>query len=231
MQKRDMPKDLAEIDAQLQEAARGLGLTFSAGQLRQLIQYLEQLNKWNAAYNLTAIRDVNEQLVMHIFDCMAIVPHLAGLLKPASVLVDVGSGGGLPGVVLAICFPEVQVHCVDTVGKKAAFITQLIGALALTNLHAHHARIENLQLSKSLPAATLITSRAFSSLAEFVRLTRHLIAPAGKWAAMKGQLPRDELEVLPDDVVLDSVIKLQVPKLEAERHLLLLRCTQHAASA
>lgn len=144
------------------------------------------------------------------------------LLADGAVVLDVGSGGGLPGVVLAICAPAVQVYCVDTVGKKAAFLIQVRAELELTNLHAIHARVESLQAPRDLPAPTLIVSRAFSSLELFVSLTRHLLAPGGRWAAMKGAFPEQEIDALPPAVRLVSAITLEVPKLDARRHLLLL---------
>jgi 16S rRNA (guanine527-N7)-methyltransferase len=187
-----------------------------------LLKYLDQLNKWNAAYNLTAIRDAEEQMVMHLFDCLAIVPHLNDQLQTGAVVLDVGSGGGLPGAVIAICSPGVQVHCVDAVGKKSAFVTLVKGALALPNLHAHHARVEAMSAPVDLPWATLVISRAFSSLPEFIKLTQHLRAPSGTWAAMKGVMPHEEVSALPSDCRVVQAISLKVPELKAERHLLML---------
>lgn len=238
-------------------AADALGLLLDARQLDLLLQYLTLLRKWNAVYNLTAIRDTSAMLVQHLFDCLAIVPalrtaHVDGarasvvpeigsldtrsgvvtdpgptapsvdLLADGAVILDVGSGGGLPGVVLAICAPGAKVYCVDTVGKKAAFLTQVRAELGLTNLHAIHARVESLQAPRDLPAPSLIVSRAFSSLELFVSLTRHLLAPGGRWAAMKGAFPEQELDALPPPVRLSSAITLEVPRLDARRHLLLL---------
>lgn len=215
----------------LADAAAALGLALSAGQQQHLLDYCALLRRWNSVYNLTAIRDPAAMLVQHLFDCLAIVPPLraapgaAGgrdLLHDGATILDVGSGGGLPGVVLAICAPGARVICVDAVGKKTAFITQVRADLGLTNLEAIHARVEDLQAPRDLPAASLIVSRAFSSLAQFVSLTRHLIAPDGVWAAMKGQLPGDEIEALPAPVGLRATITLAVPQLDAQRHLLLM---------
>jgi len=205
---------LAELQLPLDERACAL-----------LLDYLGQLQKWNAVYNLTAIRDPREMLVQHLFDCLAIIRPLReqGLLGKNAVVLDVGSGGGLPGALIAIVEPGAQVHCVDTVSKKAAFITQLRAELSLPNLHVHHARVEQLVCPDDMPAASLIVSRAFSSLAQFVSCSAHLLAPGGAWAAMKGRLPDDELAELPADVQVATPITLRVPKLDAVRHLLILR--------
>jgi len=135
----------------------------------------------------------------------------------------VGSGGGLPGAVIAIVESGAQVHCVDAVSKKAAFVAQLRGELGLSNLHAHHARVEQLSAPADLPRASLIVSRAFASLEDFVNASAHLRAPGGVWAAMKGRLPEDEISALAPSVELVAAITLRVPKLDARRHLLILQ--------
>ena len=211
---RELAAGLAQLHLELPDAAIG-----------KLLDYLALLSKWNAVYNLTAVRDPGAMLVQHLFDCLAVLPPLRSgpdRLAAGAVVLDVGSGGGLPGVVLAVCAPGAQVHCVDTVGKKAAFITQVRAELQLPNLHAHHARVEDLRAGRELPAATLIVSRAFSSLAQFVSLTAHLLAPGGAWAAMKGQWPEDEIAALPAGVRLGATFTLQVPRLDARRHLLMI---------
>lgn len=208
----------------LDQALEALGLPLDEPARRQLLDYCALLRKWNAVYNLTAVRDPQAMLVQHLFDCLAIIPALrAGpdRLADGAVVLDVGSGGGLPGVVLAIARPSVQVHCVDTVGKKAAFITQVRAELGLANLHAHHARVETLQAPRDLPPASLIVSRAFSSLAQFVSLTAHLRAGNGAWAAMKGQWPAEEIAGLPAGLQVSATFTLTVPQLDARRHLLL----------
>lgn len=219
------PPDLSAEPQALAEAAAELGLALDERQRAQLLAYCALLRKWNAVYNLTAVRDPGAMLVQHLFDCLAVLPPLRSgpdRLAAGAVVLDVGSGGGLPGVVLAVCAPGAQVHCVDTVGKKAAFITQVRAELQLPNLHAHHARVEDLRAGRELPAATLIVSRAFSSLAQFVSLTAHLLAPGGAWAAMKGQWPEDEIAALPAGVRLGATFTLQVPRLDAQRHLLMI---------
>ena len=198
-----------------------LGLATDPALLDRLLAYLALLVRWNATYNLTAIRDPQEMLTQHLADCLAVVGPLRRHLDAGSKrrVLDVGSGGGLPGVVLAALEPGWAVTCVDTVGKKVAFIRQVGVELGLPNLLAEHARVEAL---KAAPF-DLITSRAFASLADFVRLTRGLLAPGGVWAAMKGRRPQDELAVLPGDIDVFHVEPLIVPGLDAERCLIWLR--------
>ncbi len=219
----------ANAPDRLSQALGELHLTLTGGQCAALLGHLALLAKWNAVYNLTAVRDPEQMLVQHLFDCLAVLPVLrdvarlgADHLSDGAVVLDVGSGGGLPGVVMAICAPGVQVHCVDAVAKKTAFIRQVRAELHLPNLHAHHARVEQLAGGGQVPAVTLAISRAFSSLANFVTLTEPLLAPHGVWAAMKGALPVDELHALPAAVRLSATITLCVPQLDARRHLLLL---------
>jgi 16S rRNA (guanine527-N7)-methyltransferase len=187
----------------------------------RLDRYLGLLAKWNAAYNLTAVRDPSQMRAQHLADCLAVVEPLRrqiGAGIPARVL-DVGSGGGLPGVVLAIAEPVWQITCVDAVGKKAAFIRQVAAELALPNLRAEHARVETLQAAPF----DVITARAFAALAEFTRVTSMLLAPAGVWMAMKGKRPDAELAALPSTIKAFHVEPLQVPGLAAERCLVWLR--------
>lgn len=185
--------------------------------VQRLTQYMELLNHWNKVYNLTAVRTREGMLAQHLLDCLAVVSPLqrqTGAPDKSNWL-DVGSGGGLPGVVLALCLPQVQVHCVDTVAKKVAFIRQAAAELGLKNLRAVQSRVEMLQAEPF----QLITSRAFASLADFTRLTQHLLAPDGWWVAMKGKTPEDELAALPPSVQVFHVEQLQVPGLDAQRCL------------
>ena len=210
------------MSAEIEPVAAALGLMPSANQVRALNQYLDLLLRWNATYNLTAVRDRPGMLTQHLADCLAVVGPVQRALseRPASGrLLDVGSGGGLPGVVLAIMLPGLDVTCVDTVGKKAAFIRQVSGALGLKNLQAAHARVEALA---DAPFA-IITSRAFSSLADFTRLSRGLLSPGGAWMAMKGKRPEVELAALPQDIEVFHVEQLAVPGLDAERCLVWMR--------
>lgn len=203
-----------------------LDLALSEAQQAQLAQYMVMLAHWNSTFNLTALRDAPEMLSHHLTDCLAVLKPLmahlteAGLLAQAQAprLLDVGSGGGLPGVVLAICCPSVNVTCVDTVGKKAAFIRQVAAELRLGNLKAEHARVEQLKSQYDL-----ITSRAFASLEDFVSLTRALLAPGANWMAMKGKTPEEEQAVLPGDIDVYRVAPLTVPGLDAERCLVWMR--------
>ena len=202
----------------LDSLSRDLGLALTVAQVQALAQYLALLQRWNATYNLTAVRDPQAMLTQHLADCLAVVPPFQKRLARGRVL-DVGSGGGLPGALLAIVEPAWRVTCVDTVGKKAAFIQQVAGTLGLSNLSAVHTRVENLAASPF----DLITSRAFASLADFTRQTRTLLAPQGVWAAMKGKQPRDEIDALPSSVEVFHVEPLTVPGLSAERCLIWMR--------
>lgn len=186
-------------------------------------RYLNLLVKWNAAYNLTAVRDPAQMRSQHVADCLAVVGPLRREIGSASAsrILDVGSGGGLPGVVLAISEPGWDITCVDAVGKKAAFVRQVASELALPNLHAAHTRVENLHAD----SFDVITARAFASLAELAQLTRHLLADQGFWMAMKGKRPADEIASLPASVSTFHVEPLDVPGLAAERCLVWMRQT------
>jgi 16S rRNA (guanine527-N7)-methyltransferase len=194
----------------------------SADPASRLEAYLDLLARWNAAYNLTALRDPTQMRTHHVADCLAVVEPLRRQLGEAATvrILDVGSGGGLPGVVLAIAEPAWDVTCVDAVGKKAAFVRQVASELGVPNLRAEHARIEEM---KAVPF-DVITSRAFASLADFAALTRHLLRPAGGvWMAMKGKPPQDEIAALPSGIEAFRVETLQVPGLNAERCLVWMR--------
>jgi 16S rRNA (guanine527-N7)-methyltransferase len=206
------------------------GLVVSDAQQVQLARYMALLQRWNGTYNLTALRAPEEMLSHHLADCLVVVmplrQHLGLTVEPTGNIsrealpaanrrvLDVGSGGGLPGVVLAILCPSVQVTCVDTVGKKAAFIRQVGAELALPNLRAEHARVEQLKGQYEV-----ITSRAFASLVDFTDWTGHLLAPGAWWMAMKGRSPDDEMAALQARVRVDRIDPLVVPGLDAERCL------------
>jgi 16S rRNA (guanine527-N7)-methyltransferase len=209
--------DTAPDGQRLDALSAALGLPISTPQRAGLVAYVDLLARWNATYNLTAVREREAVWTQHIADCLAVLPALDRHLATGGVrrVLDVGSGGGLPGVVLALMRPALDVTCVDAVGKKAAFVRQVAGALALPQLHAVHGRVEALRA----PPFELVTSRAFSSLADFVRLTRPLLAPGGTWLAMKGKVPADEIAALPADVTVFHVEPISVPRLDAERCL------------
>lgn len=212
------PTPAGELDSLF----HALGLSVRAPQAAALETYLDLLGRWNATYNLTSVRDRASMRSQHLADCLAVVSPLRSQLAAGRIL-DVGSGGGLPGVVLAILNPDWQVTTVDTVGKKAAFVRQVAGSLQLPNLRAEHARVEQLKL----PAFDVITSRAFATLKLFTDLTAPLLAPQGVWMAMKGKHPGDEMAELPPSVSVFHVEPLQVPTLDAERCLVWMR---HAAA-
>jgi 16S rRNA (guanine527-N7)-methyltransferase len=201
--------------AGLVDGARKLGVALTSGQFEALQGYLALLVRWNRVYNLTAVRDPSEMLVHHVLDCLAVVVPLRGWTRgtPARLL-DVGSGAGLPGVVLAVAMPELDVTCIDAVGKKVAFMREVAGSLSLTNLRAKHGRAEDF-----VGHYDVVASRAFASLADFVASTQHLRDENGVWMAMKGKPSDDELRALPEGVAVFHVEQLTVPGLGAERCL------------
>ena len=196
-------------------AEMGLDVSFEAQQ--KLLQYLSLLSKWNKVYNLTAVRDPLEMVALHLLDSLSVLPHIQ-----ARSLLDVGSGGGLPGIVLAICLPQLKVTTIDTVQKKTIFMRQVKGELGLNNLEVVHARVENYQPDEKFEA---IISRAFSEIPLFIKLTRHLLINNGQWLAMKGVLPHQELifeELKGLEIKPNKIISLKVAGLNAERHLIIL---------
>ena len=216
-----------EPAARLAAAAAELGVELGAAQQAQLLAYLDLIAKWNKVYNLTAVRDRDEMLVQHLFDSLAAVPALRRQTGGRAIrLLDVGSGAGLPGVVIAICCPEIQVDCVDTVGKKAAFIQQAAVQLKLPNLGGLHDRVERLA-----GPYDVVSSRAFASLADFVTWSEGALAPGGIWLAMKGKRPDAELAALPAAAEAFHVEQLNVPELSAERCIVWMRRRVHAGSA
>ena len=202
---------------ELSQGARQLGIDLSDSQHSQLLAYLALLIKWNKAYNLTAVRDPDEMVSRHLLDSLSVVPFIAG-----DRWLDVGSGGGMPGIPLAILFPEMKVTVLDSNGKKTRFLTQVKLELKLDNLEVIHSRVE--AFKPELPF-TGIVSRAFSSLEDFTEWTRHLGDTDTRWLAMKGLHPADELVALPTDFHLDSAQALTVPGCQGQRHLLILRRT------
>ena len=207
------------LEAALRAGLRALGLTLTDAQVGQLLDYLGLIGKWTKVYNLTAVRDPQEMLTHHLLDSLAVVGPLRRQTGGHAVkLLDVGSGAGLPGVVMAICCPEVDVHCVDTVAKKAAFIQQVAATLRLPNLRGVHARVESLA-----GPYDVVSARAFASLPELVNWSARALGEGGVWLAMKGKHPADELAALPASVQVFHVEPLQVPGLAAERCIVWLR--------
>ena len=211
----------------LRTGAAKLGVVIDDEVVGKLLNYLSLLRRWNATFNLTAVRDPQAMLVQHLLDCLAILPSLRHRLSRGGRVLDVGSGGGLPGVPIAAVMPEVEVTCVETVGKKAAFIRQVAGAMAMPNLHAVHARVEALDAG----AFDVITARAFATLGELTRLTGHHLASAGAWMAMKGRVPDEEIRALPGTVDVFHVEQLSIPGLDAQRCLVWMRQRPSAEAA
>jgi 16S rRNA (guanine527-N7)-methyltransferase len=202
----------------LREGLNQLGLALSPAQQQQLLDYLDLLGKWNKVYNLTAVRDPQQMLTQHLLDCLAVVQPLKARLPALQTVLDVGAGGGLPAVVLAVACPQWQVSAVDTVAKKAAFIQTAAHSLGLPNLRGIHARVEDLA-----EGYDLVCSRAFASLADFTSWSAAALKPGGVWMAMKGRVPDEELAALPPGVRVDEVQLLQVPGLEAQRCVVWMR--------
>ena len=227
-----------EMRQRLVDGAAQLGLMLTPRQVDDLLAYLGLISQWNQVYNLTAVRDPADMLTHHVLDSLAVVAPLRTRLAAMAYemdgadtfvanakgqvaqfrLLDVGSGAGLPGVVIAICCPEVQVDCVDTVAKKAAFINQVAVSLKLPHLRGIHARVEKLGALYDV-----VSSRAFASLADFVNGSAQLLAEHGIWLAMKGKHPADELAALPQGVKVFHVEQLVVPGLDAERCIVWMR--------
>jgi 16S rRNA (guanine527-N7)-methyltransferase len=218
---RSNPRAAAGRDQQaalLAEGVVSLGVPVSAAQQAQLLDYLELLAKWNTVYNLTAIREPRQMLIQHVLDSLAIVPHLAPH-GPSSAL-DVGTGGGLPGIVMAIVMPDWRITLNDIVHKKTAFLTQAKGLLGLANLKVVTGRVETLRIGVEVDAHfDVVVSRAFAELVDFVSVARHLVSPGGAMWGMKGTRPDAEIARLPEGVIVERVVRLNVPFLDAERHL------------
>jgi 16S rRNA (guanine527-N7)-methyltransferase len=189
-------------------------IVLSDKQQQQLVAYVELLDKWNKAYNLTSVRDPKEMMVKHIMDSLVVAPHLTG-----KHYIDVGTGPGLPGIVLAIALPDTQFVLLDSLGKRVRFLMQVKHALGLDNVTPVQSRVEEYQPSVKLDG---VLSRAFASLQDMVQWCSHLIDDSGRFIALKGQFPDEELENLPAGTTFEQDISLDVPKLDAERHLIIL---------
>ncbi|CAM8625822.1 GidB Predicted S-adenosylmethionine-dependent methyltransferase involved in bacterial cell division [Comamonadaceae bacterium] len=212
---------------QLDRACAALGLTLESAQSAALLEYMGLIQKWTKVYNLTAVRDPAEMLTHHLFDSLAAIAPLqkqlavqqaAGVCGDKPRLLDVGSGAGLPGIVIAICCPHITVHCVDTVAKKAAFIQQVAVTLKLPNLRGIHARVESLS-----EPYDVVSSRAFASLVDFTTWSEKALAEQGVWMGMKGKHPADEMAALSPSVEVFHVEQLVVPGLDADRCIVWMR--------
>ena len=208
---------MSSMEENLRAGLQALALDLNDTQIYQLLDYQDLIGKWTKVYNLTAVRGPAEMMTHHLLDSLAAIAPLQRYLQKAGLdqgsrLLDVGSGAGLPGVVIAICCPTVAVTCVDTVAKKAAFIKQAALALKLLNLTGLHARVESIE-----QPFHVICSRAFASLPDFTQWSAGALAPGGVWMAMKGKQPVDELAALPPSIEVIHVEQLKVPGLDAER--------------
>lgn len=199
----------------LQSGLKEMGLDLSGEQQDKLLAYVEMLKKWNKTYNLTALRDESQIISHHLLDSLTLPPYLEG----AQTMLDVGSGGGQPGIPAAVCRPDLQITLLDANTKKTSFLQQAAIELELKNVRVVSGRVEAVQGLR----ADVITSRAFAELADFVNWTMHLLQDGGCWAAMKGVYPAAEIDRLPDSVCVERVDKIRVPQLNAERHMVILR--------
>ncbi|MCQ3829959.1 16S rRNA (guanine(527)-N(7))-methyltransferase RsmG [Microbulbifer elongatus] len=211
---------MEQFRTRLQQAATQLDLTLSGEQQDRLLAYLDLFARWNAAYNLSAVRDPAEMLERHIIDSLSVVNLCGSSAEDQSPLIDVGSGGGLPGIPLAIIHPERPISLLDSNGKKSRFQFQVASQLKLTNINVVNQRVEAYQ-PQDLYAG--VVSRAFASLQDMVSGSEHLLAPGGRFYAMKGKIPEDELSALPKGIKVEQLHPLRVPGCDAERHLIVLQ--------
>ena len=209
------------LEPRLRQGAEILGLRLTDGQYHHLLRYIDLLQKWNRVYNLTAVKNPEDMLTQHVLDCLAAVRPLKESTPLAKSLLDVGAGGGLPSVILAIACPDLMVLAVDAVAKKTAFIQSTALALGLANLQAQHTRVESLSQTFDV-----VSSRAYASLKDFVTSSGACLAPNGRWMAMKGIVPTEEIAHLPSDVEVVQTQLLSVPGLDAQRCLVWMRPKQ-----
>lgn len=215
MPRRDRPApDRHALERQLDEGLSALGLALREERRGSLIDYLLELNRWNTAYNLTAVRDPVQMVNLHLLDCLSLHPWFEGLDAGHRTL-DAGTGPGLPGIPLALTFPDHGFTLLDANGKKTRFLTQAVSLLGLDNVEVVKARSEDY---RGVEPFDTVTSRAFAALPEIVSLTGHLMAPGGRILAMKGRRPEEELDALPAGWRAE-VRRLEVPGVDGERHL------------
>lgn len=212
---------MEHLKEKLKVALEKLALDFNEEQVNKTIIFLYEMQKWNKTYNLTAIKDIDQMLIHHVFDSLAIVPYIAKFLNNDDLILDIGSGGGLPGVMLAIAYPNLRITCIDAVEKKVTFVRQMAGVLKLSNLKAEHTRIE----ARSGELASAAISRAFASLYDFVSLSEAQLNKNKIMFAMKGIYPTEEVEELESKTnwFVDEVVAINVPSLNANRCLLVLK--------
>ncbi|MCU6497682.1 16S rRNA (guanine(527)-N(7))-methyltransferase RsmG [Rugamonas sp. A1-17] len=208
--------DRAVLADVLKQGINSLKLDLGDDQVEKLLDYLALLNKWNSVYNLTSVRDPMQMVTLHVLDSLAAVPAFAG----ASNVLDVGAGGGLPGMVLAISRPDMKVSMIDTVHKKTAFLNQVKAELGLANVTVYTKRVEQLEVKTKFD---VITSRAFADLSDFVNWSGHLLQEGGQFIALKGTAPAEERERLPEPWKVQKLEPLEVPGLDAERHLVFIQ--------
>lgn len=206
---------MTDIKEQLKSGLQAMNLDLSTTQQLLLVEYLNLLKKWNSTYNLTALRDPSKMLSHHLLDSLTLLPYVDG----AKTLMDVGSGGGMPGIPTAICRPDLQITLLDANTKKTTFLQQAVIELGLQNVTVASGRVEAMHDKK----VDVVTSRAFAELHDFIALTKHLLNENGYWAAMKGVYPYEELDNVPSDIDVYQIDKLTVPTLNAERHMVLMR--------
>ena len=199
----------------LQMGLQQMQIELSAEQQQKLLDYVALLLKWNSTYNLTALRQEDQMLSHHVLDSLTLLPYLDGINN----LIDVGSGGGMPGIPTAICRPDIQITLLDSNSKKTSFLSQAVIELGLSNVKVITGRVEAAEGIQF----DAITSRAFAELRDFVTLTPQLLRDNGRWLAMKGVHPYEEIAQLPEDVHVTQVDKLNVPSLEAERHMVIIQ--------
>ena len=208
--------DRAAIADVLKQGIAALELNLGEAQVEKLLDYLALLNKWNSVYNLTSVRDPMQMVTLHVLDSLAAVPAFAG----AQNVLDVGAGGGLPGMVLAISRPDMKVAMIDTVHKKTAFLNQVKAELELANVTVYTKQVQQLEVKTKFD---VITSRAFADLSDFVNWSGHLLQEGGQFIALKGTAPEDERERLPAPWKVQKLQPLAVPGLDAERHLVFIQ--------
>lgn len=209
---------MPELEKTLDAGINELGLNLPRVACQKLLAYLNQLHKWNRAYNLSGIKNIEEMLTLHILDSLAMVPHIDDEL-----IADVGTGAGLPGLPLAICYPEKKFILVDSNSKKTRFIFQTANLLELPNVRVVHSRVEDYDCQQQVD---IVTSRAFSSLADFVTGSQHLLKNQGRLLAMKGLIPQDEITGLPVDFYVYAIHALNIPGAQISRHVIDIRRRQ-----